>query len=222
MPESMSLERRQLLEAYGAEIVLTPERQQMEGAIAQGRARLPQRRRGRSCPSSSRTRRTRACTRETTACELLQAMEGLRVDAFVAGRRHGRHDQRRRRVLRRERPPARASIAVEPDACATISRGERGPTKIQGSRPASCRRTTTPSVVDEVRDGDRRRRVADEGAPREARGAARRDQRGRRRARRARGGARARRSGEERRHGALRYGRAILQPRGVFFTGRAP
>jgi cysteine synthase A len=61
MPESMSLERRQLLEAYGAEIVLTPAEEQMDGAIV--RARSPRRRPARTCRRSSTMSRTRRCTR---------------------------------------------------------------------------------------------------------------------------------------------------------------
>ena len=54
------------------------------------------------------------------------------------------------RVLKSERPAARV-VAVEPDACATISRGERGPTKIQGLAAGFVPANYDPRVVDEVR-----------------------------------------------------------------------
>ena len=117
--------------------------------------------------------------------------------------------------------PAPRIIAVEPDACATISRGERGPTKIQGlARRASCPRTTTPSVVDEVRtvSDDDAWRTKVELAQREgllvgiSAGAA---------VRVALDVARELGAGQERRHRPARHGRALLQPRGVLPTRAA-
>ncbi|MBX3211840.1 MAG: cysteine synthase A [Labilithrix sp.] len=149
MPESMSLERRQLLEAYGAEIVLTPAEAQMEGAIAKAReialgtpgAFMPQQFENAANPSVHA---------RTTAFELLQAMEGLSVDAFVATVGTGGTVSGVGRELRKVFPDARV-IAVEPDACATISRGERGPTKIQGLAAGFVPKNYDASVVSEVR-----------------------------------------------------------------------
>ncbi len=84
MPESMSLERRQLLEAYGAEIVLTPAEEQMDGAIARAKelaAKTP----GAFMPSQFENVANPSVHARTTAHEILSAMEGLSVDAFVAG-----------------------------------------------------------------------------------------------------------------------------------------
>jgi len=150
MPESMSLERRQLLEAFGAQVVLTPEDQQMEGALAKAReiaretpgAFLPQQF---DNPSNPRAHA------ETTAREILDAMVPLSVDAFVAGVGTGGTISGVGAVLRREGSPAPRIVAVEPDACATISRGERGPTKIQGLAAGFVPKNYDPSVVDEVR-----------------------------------------------------------------------
>ncbi len=120
-----------LLEAFGAEVVLTPEAGRWRGR-SRARRRSRRRRRARSCRGSSTTRRTRAPTRDTTAREILDAMEGLAIDAFVAGVGTGGTISGVGEVLRREVRPAPRIIGVEPASCATISRGERGPTKIQG------------------------------------------------------------------------------------------
>ncbi len=130
MPESMSLERRQLLESFGAELVLTPEAEQMEGAIARARqiaAETP----GSFMPQQFDNPANPDAHSATTAQEILHSMEGVSVDAFVAAVGTGGTVSGVGRVLRRERPECRV-IAVEPESCATISRGERGPSKIQG------------------------------------------------------------------------------------------
>ncbi len=78
-------------------------------------------------------------------------MVPLSVDAFVAGVGTGGTISGVGAVLRREGSPAPRIVAVEPDACATISRGERGPTKIQGLAAGFVPKNYDPSVVDEVR-----------------------------------------------------------------------
>jgi len=147
MPESMSLERRALLNAFGAETVLTPANEQMEGALAKAKqiaastpnAFLPQQFDNPNNPEVHE---------RATAREILEAMEGLDVDAFVAGVGTGGTVTGVGRVLR-----ARGArvIAVEPDTCATISRGERGPTKIQGLAAGFVPKNYDRSAVDEVR-----------------------------------------------------------------------
>ena len=130
MPESMSLERRQLLEAYGAEIVLTPAETQMDGAIAEARkiaARTP----GSFMPSQFDNPANPSVHARTTAHEILGAMDGLSIDAFVAAVGTGGTVSGVGSALREVHPRVRV-VAVEPASCATISRGERGPTKIQG------------------------------------------------------------------------------------------
>src|SRR5580658_8281265 len=84
MPESMSLERRQLLEAFGAEVVLTPEEEQLAGAVARAReivARTP----GAFMPQQFDNEANPRVHAATTAREILEAMRGLTLDAFVAG-----------------------------------------------------------------------------------------------------------------------------------------
>jgi cysteine synthase A len=130
MPESMSLERRQLLESFGAELILTPAEAQMEGAIAKARSLaaetplsfIPEQFKN---PQNPRTHY------ESTALEILHAMEGESLDGFVAAVGTGGTISGVGRRLREERPGCRL-LAVEPESCATISRGERGPSKIQG------------------------------------------------------------------------------------------
>jgi cysteine synthase A len=150
MPESMTLERRQLLEAFGAEVVLTPESEQMEGAVARARE-IARATPGAFSPQQFDNPANPRVHAETTAREVLGAMQGLTIDAFVAGVGTGGTVSGVGEVLRREVTPAPRIVAVEPDACATISRGERGPTKIQGLAAGFVPRNYHPSVVDEVR-----------------------------------------------------------------------
>ncbi len=150
MPESMSLERRQLLEAFGAEVVLTPEAEQLEGAVARARE-IARSTPGAFMPQQFDNPVNPAVHAATTAREILAAMEGLSIDAFVAGVGTGGTISGVGEVLRREVSPAPRIVAVEPEACATISRGQRGPTKIQGLAPGFIPRNYNPNVVDEVR-----------------------------------------------------------------------
>ncbi len=149
MPESMSLERRQLLEAYGAEIVLTRAEDQMEGAIARARD-IVRRTPGAYMPQQFESAANPSVHARTTAFEILQAMEGVSIDAFVAGVGTGGTITGVGPELAKVHPNVRI-VAVEPDACATISRGERGPTKIQGLAPGFVPKNYDPSAATEVR-----------------------------------------------------------------------
>jgi cysteine synthase A len=149
MPESMSLERRQLLQAYGAEIVLTPAEAQMEGAIAKAKelhAQTP----GAFMPSQFDNEANPSVHARTTAYEILGAMEGLSIDAFVAGVGTGGTVSGVGPELRKVHAGVRI-VAVEPEACATISRGQRGPTKIQGLAAGFVPKNYHADAVDEVR-----------------------------------------------------------------------
>jgi cysteine synthase A len=150
MPESMSLERRQLLEAFGAEVVLTPADEQMEGAVARARA-IAKTTPGAFLPQQFENPANPAVHAQTTAREILEAMRPLSIDAFVAGVGTGGTVSGVGEVLRREVSPAPRIVAVEPAACATISRGERGPTKIQGLAAGFVPKNYRAQVVDEVR-----------------------------------------------------------------------
>lgn len=130
MPESMSLERRALLRSYGAEVVLTPEEQQMDGAILRAKA-IAAETPGAFMPQQFDNPANPQIHADVTVHEILHAMGELRTDAFVAAVGTGGTITGVGGVLR-EKLPACRIVAVEPEACATISRGERGPTKIQG------------------------------------------------------------------------------------------
>ncbi len=163
MPESMSLERRQLLEAFGAEIVLTPEQGQMEGAMLRAKelaATTP----NSFVPSQFENPANPDVHAEKTAREILDAMGSDSIDAFVATVGTGGTISGVGRALKHAKNKAIRIVAVEPDACATISRGERGPTKIQGLAPGFVPKNYDASAVDEVRtvkDADAWRRKSE-------------------------------------------------------------
>ena len=149
MPASMSLERRQLLEAYGAEVVLTDPEAQMDGAIAKAREILASTPGAFSPGQFDNDENPRAHAR-TTAREILHATGGVPPTAFVAGVGTGGTVSGVGAVLRDLTPRPRV-VAVEPEASATISRGERGPTKIQGLAAGFVPKNYHPENVDEVR-----------------------------------------------------------------------
>ena len=148
MPASMSLERRALLEALGAQIVLTDEEAQMAGAISKAHelaAELP----NSFMPQQFDNDENPRVHYQTTAREILHALGSLRLDAFVAGIGTGGTISGVGRVLREERPGCRI-IGVEAESCATITRGERGPTKIQGWGAGFVPKNYAPEIPHEV------------------------------------------------------------------------
>jgi cysteine synthase A len=149
MPASMSLERRMLLKALGAEVILTDEERQLEGAIQRARE-LARENPAAFVPQQFDNPENPRVHYETTAKEILHAMGTVPVDAFVAGVGTGGTISGVGRALR-ERYPECKIIAVEPDSCATISRGERGPTKIQGLAAGFVPKNYDPRQVTEVR-----------------------------------------------------------------------
>ena len=150
MPESMSLERRQLLEAFGAKVVLTPEALQLEGAVEKA-IEIVDQTPGAFMPQQFDNEANPRVHAATTAREILYAMRGLTLDAFVAGVGTGGTISGVAEVLRKEVSPAPRIVAVEPKSSATISRGERGPSKIQGLAAGFVPRNYHPAVVDQVR-----------------------------------------------------------------------
>jgi cysteine synthase len=149
MPESMSLERRQLLIALGAEIVLTPEAEQMEGAIEKAR-RIAHETPGAFLPQQFENAANPDVHYRTTAREILHALGSSGVHGFVAAVGTGGTVSGVGRALR-ERAPGCRIVAVEPESCATISRGERGPSKIQGIAAGFVPKNYDASAPHEVR-----------------------------------------------------------------------
>jgi len=129
MPECMSLERRNLLKAYGAEIVLTPESEWMEGAVA--RARELCQRPGHVMLHQFENPANPEMHRRTTALELLAQLGERRVDGFVAAVGTGGTLTGVGEVLRARWPDV-VVVAVEPDRSAVLSGDVPGPHKIQG------------------------------------------------------------------------------------------
>lgn len=129
MPESMSLERRNLLEAYGAKLVLTPEDRMMEGAVSTAEELCQQ-------PDHVMLQQFRnpanpAMHRRTTGPEIIEQMGELSIDGFVAGVGTGGTITGVGSSLRAHNPDI-TIVAVEPDSSPVLSGGEPGPHKIQG------------------------------------------------------------------------------------------
>ena len=148
MPESMSLERRALLEAYGAEIVLTPAEEVMEGAIAAAQDIV--RERGAFMPMQFDNSANPRAHREHTAVEILDAMGDDRVDAFVAAVGTGGTVSGAGGLLKEHWAGTRV-IAVEPESSPVLAGGEAGPTKIQGIGAGFVPGNYDAAVVDEIR-----------------------------------------------------------------------
>lgn len=148
MPESMSLERRALLKAYGVEIVLTPAEQTMDGAIEA--AREIAQKRGAFMPMQFENGRNPDVHFACTAVEILEAMGSDTVDALVAAVGTGGTISGTGKRLKQHNPQTRV-IAVEPETSPVISGGEPGPTKIQGIGAGFVPKNYHPAVVDEVR-----------------------------------------------------------------------
>jgi cysteine synthase A len=149
MPASMSLERRQLLAAYGAEVVLTEPERQMEGCIEKARelaSQIP----GAIIPGQFDNPANPTAHAATTAREILHALDDRPPDAFVSAVGTGGTVSGVGGIFATVTPRPRI-IAVEPESSATLSRGERGPTKIQGLAAGFVPKNYDASVVDEVR-----------------------------------------------------------------------
>ncbi|WP_242344277.1 cysteine synthase A [Anaeromyxobacter terrae] len=157
MPDSTSLEHRQALEAYGAELVLTPAEAGMPPTVA--RASELARETGALLLQQFENPANPQAHRDGTARELLLAFEalGAPADAFVAGVGTGGTLTGVAGVLRRERPGTLV-VAVEPEACAVLSGGTPGPTRIQGLGAGFVPRVLDPAAYDRVE------RVSDEEA----------------------------------------------------------
>jgi cysteine synthase A len=147
MPEDMSLERRYVLRAYGAEIVLTPAEQGMAGAVARAE-RIARETPGSFMPKQFANPANPLAHEQTTAREILDAV-GDELTAFVAGVGTGGTITGVGRVIKRERPSVRV-IAVEPQASAVLSGGPAGIHGIQGLGAGFVPEILDRSVIDRV------------------------------------------------------------------------
>ena len=129
MPETMSVERRQLLALYGAEIVLTPGAEGMKGAIAKAEEILAQTSNG-FMPQQFENPANPEAHRQTTAQEIWSATNG-KIDAFVCGVGTGGTITGVTDVLKKRNAKLKA-VAVEPTESPIISGGQHSPHKIQG------------------------------------------------------------------------------------------
>ncbi|MFZ6992550.1 cysteine synthase A [Curtobacterium sp. RRHDQ66] len=149
MPETMSVERRALIRAYGAEIVLTPGPEGMKGAVSKA-ASIVEETPGAILAHQFETAANAAIHRKTTAEEILRDTEG-HVDVFVAGVGTGGTITGVGQVLK-ERVPGVQIVAVEPKDSPLLTEGKAGPHKIQGIGANFIPEVLDQSVIDEVFD----------------------------------------------------------------------
>ena len=147
MPETMSIERRNLLSALGAELVLTPGAEGMPGAIAKAKeivAETP----NSFLPNQFENPANPEIHRKTTALEIWDDTDGA-VDIFVAGIGTGGTITGVGEVLKAKKPGVKI-VAVEPAGSPVLSEGRKGPHKIQGIGAGFVPAVLNTSVYDEI------------------------------------------------------------------------
>ena len=146
MPESMSLERRALLRAYGATLVLTPAAEGMGGAIAKANELAAQD--GYFMPRQFDNAANPQVHRETTAEEIWADTDGA-VDIFVSGVGTGGTVTGVGEVLKAKKPSVQV-VAVEPTASPVLSGGQKGPHPIQGIGAGFVPAVLNTGIYDEI------------------------------------------------------------------------
>lgn len=146
MPETMSEERRRLIKAYGAEIVLTPGAEGMSGAIKRAEE-LKNSIEGSIIAGQFENPANPEAHRKTTAQEILR--DAGKVDFFVAGVGTGGTITGVGQVLKKRYPEVKI-VAVEPAGSPVLSKGEKGPHGIQGIGAGFVPKALDTSVYDEV------------------------------------------------------------------------
>jgi cysteine synthase A len=147
MPETMSIERRKLLLAYGAELVLTPGADGMPGAIAKAEelAKTDQRY---FVPQQFENPANAAIHRKTTAEEIWRDTDG-KIDIFVSGVGTGGTITGVAQVIKKRKPSVQI-VAVEPAASPVLSGGKKGPHPIQGIGAGFIPPVLDLDLVDEI------------------------------------------------------------------------
>ncbi|MDD1701782.1 MAG: cysteine synthase A [Methanoregula sp.] len=148
MPETMTIERRKLLKAFGAELILTPGKEGMKGAVAKADAMLAENPKYFYIPQQFRNPANPAIHAKTTAEEIWQDTDGV-VDAIVAGVGTGGTITGIARAIKPRRPGFKA-IAIEPDASPVLSGGQPGPHKIQGLGAGFVPDVLEKDLLDEI------------------------------------------------------------------------
>lgn len=148
MPETMSVERRKLIMAYGAELVLTPDDKGMMGSLEKANA-LRDEIGNAFIPSQFENPNNPAAHVARTGIEILRDLEN-KVDVFVAGVGTGGTISGVGEVLKEKLPEVKV-IAVEPKESPMITECRKGPHKIQGIGAGFVPMNYNPSVVDEVK-----------------------------------------------------------------------
>lgn len=147
MPDTMSVERRRLLSALGADLVLTPGAEGMTGAVKKAEEILAEHENG-FMPQQFKNPANPEVHRRTTAEEIWKDTDGT-VDIFVAGVGTGGTLSGGGGGLKAKKPEVKV-IAVEPDSSPVISGGESGPHKIQGIGAGFIPDNLDTHLIDEV------------------------------------------------------------------------
>lgn len=147
MPETMSIERRNLMKAYGAEVVLTDGAQGMKGAIAKAEE-LAKEIPGSFIPGQFVNPVNPAAHEQTTGVEIWEDTNG-EVDIFVAGVGTGGTISGTGRLLKSKKPDVKV-VAVEPKSSPVLSEGKAGAHKIQGIGAGFVPETLNTKIYDEI------------------------------------------------------------------------